>query len=209
MKTVSLRVSQGETFVWPFYWYEGDDVIVPITAITETFPAGFPPVVTAVAHGLPVNPIPARLVGILGPTDLNTSEDPNEAAYRRYVKKVATDTFNVPGFYATGLAAYTTGGFLVYTPPKDLSGYEARMQVRKSVGAAGVPLLEFTTAAGEGLVITDVEGLTKLTIDADALVGLTWREAVFQLEVYFPGTPDIVKRLAGGPFIIDPEATRP
>jgi hypothetical protein len=209
MKNAPLRLNQGETFVWPFYWYEGDDVIVPITAIAETFPSGFPPAVTAAAHGLPANAIPARLVGILGPTDMNTATDETDPAYRRYVKKVTTDTFNVPGLYATGLDAYEGGGFLVFTPPKDLTGFEARLQVRKSVGAAGDPLLEFTTSGGGGLVITALEGLTTLTVDADALVGLAWRAAVYQLELYFPGTPDVVKRLAGGTFIIDPEATRP
>lgn len=206
-KKVPLKIIQGATFAHPFYWYDGSEVIVPITAIGVAFPAGYPPVLTAASHGLPTRSLPARILGVKGPTALNTDSD--DDTDRRYVEKVTADSCKVLDINLSGAKAYTGGGFLVYTPPKNLSSYKARLQVRSSVTSDTV-LFEATTENGR-IDLTSAEGLIEVGISAGDTEALTFTSAVYDLELVLPGlTPDldVVTRLAYGPVTVSNEITR-
>lgn len=86
--------------------------------------------------------------------------------------------------------------------PLDLTGYTARMQVRKSVGSSEV-LLELTTANGR-LVI---EGSTvRIVLSAEVTAAITWRQGVYDLELVPPDGK--VERLVQGSVVVSPEVTR-
>lgn len=207
---VNIEIQQGATFGKTFYWYDGDEVIVPITAVTVNFPAGFPPIVTAATHGLPVDAIPARIVGVEGPDAINTSDDPNDPEYRRYVKAVDANTLKVPGINAAGLDDYSGGGFIAYVPPKDLTGMKARMHIRETLDAE-TPILTLTTENGR-IVLTADEGRILATIKAMDTEDLDFTAAVFDLEMVEPGivTPDddVVTRIAYGDVKLSKGITR-
>lgn len=208
-KKVNIEIQQGATFGKTFYWYDGDEVIVPITGVAVNFPAGFPPEVTAITHGLPTDAIPARIVGVEGPEAINTDPDPNSPEYRRYVKATAADTFIVPDLYAAGLDAYTSGGFVAYIPPKDLTGYKARMHIRKTL-TADPPILTLTTENGR-ITLNASEGRIRVSITAADTADLDFAAAVYDLELIEPGlteADDVVTRLAYGDVKLSKEITR-
>ena len=91
--------------------------------------------------------------------------------------------------------------------PIDLTGYEARMQVRESVGSTTI-LAEFTSAPVAGIVITPLDGLVELTVTSDQTAAYTFINAVYDLEVYDASLPPDVTRLVQGRFLVNKEVTR-
>lgn len=207
MKKANITIYQGATFGKPFYWYDGDEVITPITTLADGFPSGYPPVLGVTAHGLPALACPCRILGVKGPTAINTDpDDPND---RRYVTKIDANTASVAGVNISGLRPYLGNGFLVYTPPKDLTGYKARLQIRKTLTATDV-LFEATTENG-GIDLTDAEGLIEVSIAAVDTEAFTFKSGVYHLEMVLPGgvpADDVVTRIAYGTVKLDLEVTR-
>lgn len=183
MPVHDFSVKEGATVEKSFYWYSGTPVSVAISAITLTAP----PVFTAAGHGLPTDSIPVQLQTIRGPRQLNTS--PGE---RVHALKLTADTFSVPGTSAAGLSAYTGGGYLMYVPPKDLTGYTAVMHIRRTYGTA-IAIEELTSAAGD-IVITAAEGLT--TVRFEAPYGI--QDAVYDLELILASDDNHTTVLASG-----------
>lgn len=87
--------------------------------------------------------------------------------------------------------------------PIDLTGYTARMQVRRSQ-ADSIVLLELTTDNG-GLIIDALNGAVTMVMGAGDTAAITWQRAVFDLELSKHG--DVV-RLAEGTLTVRPEVTR-
>jgi hypothetical protein len=189
-----FEIKQGETLVLPFFWYDGDPVVKAITVVA----AGYPPTLTAVAHGLPTNKIPVQLVTLKGSTTLNTDEGETV-----YALKTGTDTFVLPDVNGSAIAAYTGGGFLVYQAPKVLTSYTARMQLRPTV-ASDTVILEVTDA--DAITIGGTEGYASLTLTATQTAALDFSTCVYQLELVSGG--GVVKRLASGVITLSKEVTR-
>jgi hypothetical protein len=90
--------------------------------------------------------------------------------------------------------------------PVDLTGYTAKMQIRKRVTSAE-PYIELNTEDG-GITLGGVLGTILLEISAEDTAALTWRgNAVYDLEL----TPanGATKRLLQGTVTFSPEVTRP
>lgn len=85
----------------------------------------------------------------------------------------------------------------------DLTGYTARMQIRRDINAT-TTLAELTTENG-GITLGDDAGTIDLFISADDTSDIT-RDGVYDLEIISPS--DIVIRLLKGKFEIDQEVTR-
>lgn len=190
-----FEIKQGETLSLPFFWYDGDPVVVAISAVA----LGYPPVLTATAHGLPGNKTPAQIVSVGGATDLNTDDGETVYAFA-----LTSNTFSLPDINAAGMPSYTSGGFLVYRAPKNLTGYTARLQIRPAVNSATV-LFEMTSANGD-IVLGGTEGSATLTLTATQTSALTFSSGVYQLELVSAGA--VVKRLAGGVVTLSKEVTR-
>lgn len=199
-QTYNLTIRQGATFNALAYFYDGVQVVKAITAIG----AAFPPVLTASAHGLPADEIPVRLIGIKGPTELNTSTDSSDDNYLVHAQRITTDTFSLPEADAAPSALYKGGGYLAYTPPKDITGWSARMQVRPSVDDTTV-LLALSDTDGT-LVLGGTEGSVEIVLEATATAALDFDTAVYDLELVDPtGT---VVSLVTGTVTLSKEITR-
>ncbi len=87
---------------------------------------------------------------------------------------------------------------------KDLSGYQARMQVRPTVDS--VTILVSATSAGGEIVINGPLGIVAVTIGADVTTAYTWTVGVYDLEAFTSATNVI--GLAKGFAALDKEVTR-
>lgn len=90
--------------------------------------------------------------------------------------------------------------------PVNLTGYSARMQVRRKLSDPDPPLLELTTQNG-GIAITNAaEGRFELFVSASDTAALSFRSGVYDLELVAP-SGDVI-RLFEGNAILSPEVTR-
>lgn len=92
------------------------------------------------------------------------------------------------------------------TPPVavDLTGCTARMQARGKITDTAT-LLDLTTENG-GISLGGVAGTVTINLSAAASAAITWKAAVYDLEIVFAnGT---VRRLFSGSISVSPEVTR-
>ena len=87
--------------------------------------------------------------------------------------------------------------------PIDLSGYTARMQLRRNVEDSS-PIIELTTANGR-ITLGGTAGTVTLTIAASDTASLSPVEGVYDLELV---SGDTVEKLIAGTFTIQREVTR-
>ena len=87
--------------------------------------------------------------------------------------------------------------------PRDLTGWTARMQIRRSTSAEKV-LAELTTA--NGLLLLNHEGLVRIKIPAEVSTEWDFSSGVYDLENVDPDGG--VTRFAGGRVTVTPEVTR-
>ena len=85
----------------------------------------------------------------------------------------------------------------------DLTGSTAKAQVRATITSEEV-LVELTTENG-GIVLGGVAGTVEMIFSPVHTVGVTWRAAVYDLEI-ITGTE--VRRLLQGTITLSPEVTR-
>ena len=189
---LKLELVQGATFNRTFYWYSGTPVTKAISAVAP----GYPTVVTATAHGLPNSAIP---VGVVGAGWLNTASLKSKDLY--YGTKLTADTLSIP-FDSTGKTSLSSG-VLVYTPPVDLSGYSARMQIRPSVSSSTI--IKALATSGQGITLGS-DGSIAIKISDTDTSGFTFTTAVSQLEVV-SGSGDVT-RLFEIDWTLSPESTR-
>jgi hypothetical protein len=91
------------------------------------------------------------------------------------------------------------------TTPIDLTGYEARMQIRESVDSETV-LLELTTEPANGrLTINGAAGTVAALVSATDTSAIAWTEGVYDLELV-DGLN--VSRPLYGKVRVSPEVTR-
>lgn len=78
--------------------------------------------------------------------------------------------------------AYTNGGVVEFNHPVDLTGYKARMQVRKTIGSSEV-IYEASTDTGE-IDIDLVLNTITINIEASVTQTFTFTAAVYSVELY-------------------------
>ena len=87
-----LKVPRGATFRKGWVWYDGADVVKPITSIAK----GFHTTITSPAHGLPATNIPVALLDV---DELNTLDSSGKPSFETKDRILATvlspDTFSV------------------------------------------------------------------------------------------------------------------
>lgn len=89
--------------------------------------------------------------------------------------------------------------------PVSLTGYVARMQIRRGYTSA-TTLISLTSSPAAGLVITAATGTVAITITDEQTATLPAGSAVFDLELESGG--GVVYRLLEGKATITPEVTR-
>jgi len=90
--------------------------------------------------------------------------------------------------------------------PLDMTGWSARMQIRKRVTSSD-PMLDLTTENGRLFINVETEKTTYgIDLPPEDTEPLTEREGVYDLELVDPSGG--VVRVQGGKVTIDPEVTR-
>lgn len=88
--------------------------------------------------------------------------------------------------------------------PIDISGYTARMQVRREYSSP-TPLLDLNTENG-GITLGDATGKVDVVAADTATRAITAKSGVYDLELISPG--GVVTRLIGGTVLVTPEVTK-
>jgi hypothetical protein len=89
----------------------------------------------------------------------------------------------------------------------NLTGYDARLQVRPTVGSSTI-LLSASTSDGR-ITINAPGGMVMVRIGADTTAALTFNDATYDLEAYKSADVTEVRRLVEGSVTLSLEVTRP
>ena len=176
-----LEIHKGKTFTRVIRWETTPFLYKAISAITKAAPA----VVTATAHGVP-DGWRVAIVSAGGMREINAKYNPPRPSEFHRAKKLSADTLELNEVNSAGFTTYTSGGYVQYYTPVDLSGYSARMTIRDQVG--GTSLLSLTTVVENGRIVLDNTAKTiTLTISATDTALVTWSEGVYDLEMVSSG----------------------
>lgn len=180
-----LHIVRGKTLSLVIRWEQRTPIISKaITAIS--FATGFPRL-TVASHGIP-DGWRSAVVRVAAPKEINAKNDIPRSSDLRETTVIDANTIEynglVPVTDGRDWSAYTTGGFVQYHTPKDLTDYEIRVKVKDRVG--GTVLLSTELGDAPLNVITAVaDNATKsITIEIPALdaEGITWSKGVWEVE---------------------------
>ena len=194
--TVNLTVQQGKTFIRVFRWETAPVVYKAISAITKSAPVS----ITASAHGL-VSGWRAAVVSVGGMTEINALNAGKKNSDYHKVTVVDVNTITINDINSSEFTSYTSGGYLQYNTPVDLTGYSARMKIRDRVG--GTELASFTSPTD--ILINTTTKTIQLQIEAAVTAAYTWSTGVYDLEMV-DGSGRVF-RLAGGKITLEKEVT--
>ena len=90
--------------------------------------------------------------------------------------------------------------------PKNLTGFQGRMQIREKIEAADPALISLTSSPAAGISIVGAEGRVNVVISDEQTATLSIKRGVYDLEV--EGADGRVYRLLQGSVIVDPNVTR-
>lgn len=196
---MTMTIKKGKTFsrvlrpTAPPYVYKA------ITAITQTAPVS----ITATAHGLVTGQY-AAVVSAQGMKEINAKNTPPAPSEYHKVTVVDANTITINGINAAEFRAYTSGGYLQYLTPLDMSGSTARRAIKDRVG--GTVLLSLTTENG-GLTIDNVSGTITETITATDTAAITWSCGVTDLELEVTATGVVTEIDAEDVAVVEDEVT--
>lgn len=160
---VDIQIQQGATFAYALQWMQERKVFAAITGM----PSRVPVRLTATAHGMP-DDWPCRVSGVQGCLEVN-SVTPDDL-YIGY--KVDADTVELLNVNGNEWGTYSSGGYLEYWMPYDLSQYTTgSCVVRKSQGTTDVL---FTLAWTTGVVVDNVAKTITLQMAATDTAALTY-----------------------------------
>lgn len=175
MAASDLVIEQGKTFSKTLRWETGPVVYKPITGITQAAPAR----ITSAAHGL-VNGWRVAVVSVKGMTQINASSTPPKAKDYTKATVIDSNTIELNAVNAADFKAYTSGGYLQYNTPVDMTGYSARMAIKDKIG--GTVLLSLTTVNNR-IVLDNAAKTIRLLIAATDTAAITWTKGVYDLEM--------------------------
>lgn len=185
-------VNSGETFLRVFRLGIAPLVSKPVTGVTKAAP----PVITAVAHGM-VDGWPAVVVSAGGMTQINAANYPPRGSDWHQATFVDSDHVNFNDVNSADYSAYTSGGFLVYPTPFNLTSATGVFTVFDNPAHTGTPLLTITTAPG--LVL---DNTTKTITVKFATAALSWATGYYELLI--TDSVSVVRELITGVITIAP-----
>lgn len=192
-----FTIEQGKTFSQLLRWEAPPIIYKPITAITQAAPVS----ITSTAHGIP-DGWRVAVVSVKGMTQLNAQNTPPKDKDYHRVTVVDVDTIEINNVNSADFKPYTSGGYLQFNTPIDLTGFTARMTVKDKVG--GTELLTLTTENG-GINIDTANYVITLTVSAIDTEAMTWKKGVYDLEMV--SATDEVTALLAGTIIVSREVT--
>ena len=181
-----LVIQQGKTFSLVLRWETERVTSKPITAISLAAGA---PRLTVPAHGAP-NGWRCAVTRVGGMKQINAENYPPSDTDFRPATVIDANTIEFNGVTPCDDSgkewpAYTSGGFIQYNTPVDLTGYTARMEIKDKIGGT---VLASADSADTPLDILDIAidttGKTiTLTISATDTAEIAWKRGVYDLEM--------------------------
>lgn len=156
LKTKDFTITQGSTFQHDVRWSAPFYVYKPITAITQAGPA----VITSTAHGI-LDGWQVAIVSVKGMTQINASNPPKLTEFVRATVTDA-DTIKLNTVNSATYKPYTSGGYVQYLSPVDLTGFTARMEIKDKIG--GVILANSASVAPAGSLVFDSTAVGTRTV---------------------------------------------
>lgn len=193
-----LTILQGRTFRKVARWETSRFAAAAILAMSQS---GILRITTAADHGIP-DGWRVAVVDAKGMTELNAANNPPKDRDFYEARRVGTAIVEINAISSAGFRPYTSGGYLKWYEPQDLTGYTARMSIKDRVG--GALLLSLTTENG-GIAIDATEKVIVLNIGAAATAAITWTTAVYDLEMVSPTGE--VTCIFTGPVSVEKEIT--
>jgi hypothetical protein len=185
---MTITIRKGEAFRRVLRPTAKPYIYKPITAITRSAPV----MITAPNHGLVSGQFVA-IVSVKGMREINSELDANRepvlTAYRK-VTVVDPDTITINEINSSDFGTYTSGGYLQFLTPIDMTGCTARRSIKDRED--GTLLLSLTTANG-GLVIDNTAHTITEIIPASVTESITWRRGVSDLELVNTVSGDVIK----------------
>lgn len=202
-----LTILQGSTFSVPVRWMNGDQIIrKPITGISITSGA---PRLTVAGHDCP-NGWPTAVTLVKGMTPINAKNAEPKGADYRVTTVIDSNTLE---YNAVSPAddngrewpAYTSGGFVQWFSPMDLTGKSASMVIYDKKGGTVLASTESAHAPLDVITAT-VDTANKVitySIKSSDTADFTWKKGVYEAEVY--SSADDKQRIAEGVVTVSQE----
>ena len=169
---IHLHVEQGVNFEHTFQWLAGGMFMAPIEDIAE----GYPTVMTVTGHGLnSVSSHPVIISGVEGCSHLNSTNLSIPLCTR-----ITDDTFSVP-LTSVGDDWIPGTGEITYHLPTNLTGFTARMVIRKNWFTTAA-IHEMTTENG-GIVLGVLDGSIRLLIPKATTAAFNFKHAVYDVDL--------------------------
>jgi hypothetical protein len=193
---LNLAIRQGESFKRIIRWETSPFVYKAITGIQQSAPAR----VTAVGHGLKTG-WRAAVINVKGMRQINAQNTPPRESEFLPVTFVDVDTITFNKTSSADYSAYTSGGYLMFYTPVDMTGYTARLTIKDRVGGAILLALVSPT----NIVIDNTEHTITLDILATATAAMTFTKGVYDLEMVSPA--GVVTTIFSGNVVVTKEVT--
>lgn len=179
-----ILIKKGKTFAMEVRWGVEPFIYKAITAISLT---DGPPRLTVPGHGMP-DKWKGAIIRVEGMTEINASKTPPGDSDQREFTVIDANTLELNEVDPTGFSPYSSGGFVVFKTPNDLTGYSSRMDVKGKIGGAVLISSEADAAPLDviDLAVDQTNHVTTMTIAADATAALTFKKGVADLEMVSP-----------------------
>jgi len=193
-----LVIEKGRTLSQAVRWEAEPFLSVPVSGISNAASAV---ISTALPHGIP-NGWRVALVGVKGPSELNASKSPPAPKDFKKATVVSSTSVELNGVSTAASKSYAGGGFLQFYSPVDLTGYVARMHIKRKVDGD----LLLSLGSVDGRIALDVSGFTiTIQLTATETAALSFTSGVYDLEVESP--TGVVTCILTGPVSVTKEVT--
>lgn len=193
---INFKVYQGSSFEQVLRWESETKTYLPITNIAKSAPVQ---ITVSDATKLPPLGWRVRVTNVSGMKELNMAD----GTYY-LLTGVSGGVVELNQINSLAYTTYTSGGVLEYNTPVSLTGYTARMQVRKKLQDTD-PVLTLTTENG-GIVLDNTLKTITLKVTAAQSALLDFTQAVYDLELV--AANGSVYRFAEGSIQLKAEVTR-
>ena len=193
----------GSTWGYVIRWGTTPIVRKPITNIDLSLGA---PRLSVSSHGL-FEGWGVAVYGVKSPRQINAVNNPPEGSDYHSATVIDTGTIELNDVTPVDengheWPAYTSGGFIQYDTPVDLTGYTARMSIKDKIGGA---VLHSLTTENGGITIDTAAKTILLSIPAATTEDFTWSRGVYDLEMV--SATGKVTRIISGRVVLSREVT--
>jgi hypothetical protein len=203
-KQFDFTIYQGASLQLPVRWESDTIEYRAISAISKSAPV----VITSTGHGIP-NGWWVTVTSVKGMTQINTRNNPPRDADYQQATVVDSNTIALNKVNSLEYNAYTSGGAVQFNAPVDLTGYSARMMIRRKL--KDTEIIETLTSTDVRLPATGIDidtddKVITIKMAAGLTDDLTFGTAVYDLEMV--SSSGEVFRILQGTITLSREVTR-